>query len=140
LTANVKLAPVPESGTTSGLEPPLLTIVRVPDCKPLAEGAKVTTTLQLPPAGSDAAQLLVELNSALVVILEIVSELVPMLVTTIVWAAVVLVTVVAGKTSAVGSNCRLGCMPVPERAIAGTSELPENEMAPFCKPGTVGAN
>lgn len=87
-----------------GLLPPLFTIVKVPDCEPPAEGTKVTLTLQLPPAESGAPQLFVALNSALAATLEMVNEVVPVLVMTMVWAALVLATVVAGKASDDGTS------------------------------------
>lgn len=78
---------------------------RVPERKPLAEGAKATVTLQLPAAGSDAAQLFVCEKFPVAVTLEIRSGLVPRLLSCALCAALVVPTFCPAKVMLLGLTC-----------------------------------
>jgi hypothetical protein len=78
--ASMKSWPVPLSVTLCGLSKALSEMLRVPVLVPLATGLKVTEIVQLAPALTLLAQVLVWEKSPLAVMLEMANEALPVLV------------------------------------------------------------
>jgi hypothetical protein len=107
--------PVPESAAVWGLPAPLSVIVSVPFCKPTFLGLKVTLIRHFPPAGSSVPQLLVWLNSALVVI-EVILSL-PLVLSWTIFGGLVVSTGCAPKSRLEGIRVTIGAVPMP---VSGT--------------------
>jgi hypothetical protein len=97
--ASVKSWPVPLSATLCGLSEALSEMLRVPVLVPPAAGLKVTEMVQLAPALTVVPQVLVCEKSALAVMLEMVSEALPVLVRVAICAVLLVPDIWAEKVS-----------------------------------------
>jgi hypothetical protein len=91
--ASVKSWPVPLSATLCGLSEALSEMLTLPVLVPAAVGLKVTEIVQLAPVLTVVPQVLVWEKSPLAVMLEMVSEALPVLVSVMVWALLLFVTI-----------------------------------------------
>jgi len=89
----VNTRPVPLSPTICGLPVALSNMLRLPVLVPVAFGLKVTEIVQLAPALRLVPQVLVWEKSVKAVMLKIVSETLPVLVSLTVWAALLVPTI-----------------------------------------------
>jgi len=111
--ASVKSWPVPLSATLCGLPGPSSEMLRVPVRVPPAAGLKVTEMVQLAPALTVLPQVLVWEKSPLAVMLERVSEALPVLVSATVCAPLLVPTNCPEKVSEEEDKLTPGPIPVP---------------------------
>ena len=111
--------PVPDSATVSGLPGALHGTDRVPLAAPLAVGANLTLTVQVPPAAMEVPQVLVWLNAPVTDTPETVAAVVFGLETVTVCAALVEPTVVLANDRLVGDAVSGELVPPPPVPLPG---------------------
>src|SRR2546421_696058 len=116
--------PVPLSVIDDGAGVLLLLRVSEPLRLPIADGVKVTLIVQVAPAARDAAQLLLWLKSPLVVMPAMERGAVPLLLSVMDWAALLVLTACAAKASEAGENAVAGAVPVPVSGIEDDAGVP----------------
>jgi hypothetical protein len=139
--------PAPLNGTVTGFAPSVEEeMVRAATLPPAVTGVKITSTVQLPPAASDAVQVVVpvaKLPTFAPVIWKptLAAATAPVLAMVKVWAALATPTFWLAKVRLVGFALNVaGCIPVPERVTVCVRSASETVSTPAWPPSCVGAN
>jgi hypothetical protein len=118
----VVLLPVPVSVTVCGLPVALLVMLSVPLRVPVVVGVNVMATVQLAPAASVAAQVVLRAKSPLAV-MPVMDRLLPLPVSVTIWTALVLPCVWLGKLRLVGVSDSVA-------AVGVTLTVPKASLVP----------